>query len=108
MPEKPGREIAIALAGPAVNVVIAAGLFAGLVGGAMVNPFGLSMTEPGVLHEFASQVMVANIALAIFNLLPAFPMDGGRVLRAILAIGMPRVGPRPSRWALGRWSRPAS
>ena len=91
MPEKPGREIAIALAGPAVNVVIAAGLFAGLVGGAMVNPFGLSMTEPGVLHEFASQVMVANIALAIFNLLPAFPMDGGRVLRAILAIGMPRV-----------------
>jgi Zn-dependent protease len=91
MPERPGREIAIALAGPAVNVVIAIGLFAGLLAGVLVNPFGLSVAEPGVVQEFASRLLLANVVLAVFNLLPAFPMDGGRVLRAVLATGMPRV-----------------
>lgn len=91
MPEKPGREIAIALAGPAVNVLIAAALFTGLLGNAIVNPLTLSVADPGIVREFVSRVMIANVALAIFNLLPAFPMDGGRVLRALLAIGMPRV-----------------
>ena len=91
MPEKPGREIAIALAGPAVNVVIAAGLFAGLMGGVLINPFGLTMGEPGIIEAFAAKLMWANVVLAVFNLLPAFPMDGGRVLRAVLATGMPRV-----------------
>ena len=90
MPEKPGREIAIALAGPAVNVVIAVGLFAGLAAGVLFNPFGLTLTSPGVVEEFASRLMLANVILAVFNMLPAFPMDGGRVLRAVLAIGMPR------------------
>ena len=47
MPEKPGREIAIALAGPAVNVVIAIGLFAGLVAGVLFNPFGLTVGRAG-------------------------------------------------------------
>ena len=89
MPEKPGREIAIALAGPAVNVVIAIGIFAGLTAGVLLNPFGL--TSPGVVEEFASRLMLANVILAVFNMLPAFPMDGGRVLRAVLAIGMPRA-----------------
>jgi Zn-dependent protease len=91
MPERPGREIAIALAGPAVNIVLALGLFAGLLAGALVNPFGLPLAEPGAIEAFASRVMIANVVLAVFNLLPAFPMDGGRVLRAILAIGMPRT-----------------
>jgi Zn-dependent protease len=91
MPEKPGREIAIALAGPAVNVVIALGLFAGLYAGVLINPFGLTVAEPGVVEEFASRLMWANVILAGFNMLPAFPMDGGRVLRAVLATGMPRV-----------------
>ena len=90
MPERPGREIAIALAGPAVNAVIAIGLFAGLAGGALVNPFGLS-GDPGFFEAFASRLMWANVLLGAFNLLPAFPMDGGRVLRAILATGMTRV-----------------
>jgi len=91
MPEKPSREIAIALAGPAVNVVIALGLFASLAAGVLINPFGITVAEPGVVGEFASRLMWANVILAGFNMLPAFPMDGGRVLRAVLAIGMPRV-----------------
>jgi Zn-dependent protease len=91
MPEKPGREIAIALAGPAVNVVIALGLFAGLAAGVLINPFGITVAEPGVVEEFASLLITANLVLAGFNMLPAFPMDGGRVLRAILATGMTRV-----------------
>jgi Zn-dependent protease len=89
MPEKPGQEIAIALAGPAVNVVLAAALFAGLIGGALLNPLAVA-TGPDAFNAFAVKLMWANVILAVFNLLPAFPMDGGRVLRAVLAIGMPR------------------
>lgn len=90
MPERPGHEIAVALAGPAVNVVIALGLFFGLVAGevAFVPPWSAA---PDVLGAFASQLLIANVALCVFNLLPAFPMDGGRVLRALLATQMPRV-----------------
>jgi Zn-dependent protease len=90
MPEKPGREIAIALAGPAVNFVIAAALLAGLLGGALFNPWAMA-AGPDSVEQFASKLMWANVILGVFNLLPAFPMDGGRVLRAILAIGLPRV-----------------
>jgi Zn-dependent protease len=90
MPEKPGREIAIALAGPAVNVVIAVALFAGLVGGVLLDPLSAFAAEPGAVEVFASKLMWANVVLAVFNMLPAFPMDGGRVLRAILATRLPR------------------
>lgn len=90
MPERPGREIAVALAGPAVNVVIAVGLFVGLLAGEMV--FSLSGSAASdVVGAFLSQLLVANVVLCVFNLLPAFPMDGGRVLRALLATQMPRV-----------------
>ena len=82
MTESPRQELAIALAGPAVNVAIAGALWLGLLlRGNMTLPFSLA---PGVV-QFAAQLLAVNLSLAVFNLLPAFPMDGGRVLRAILA-----------------------
>ena len=82
MPEKPSQELIVALAGPAVNVVIALGLF-------LVVGFR-GMTDPGTVQapNMLTQLMVINVWLVLFNLVPAFPMDGGRVLRALLASRM--------------------
>lgn len=83
MPRKPSQELVIALAGPAVNLVIAAAIFAGLSLGSSVR----SMFAGGLwTSPFLAQLMVANVVLVVFNLLPAFPMDGGRVLRSVLAM----------------------
>jgi len=81
MPEEPVQELIIAVAGPLVNVIIAAGLF--LAGGARV--IEAASTER---LDLVQQLMTINIVLVLFNLLPAFPMDGGRVLRALLATRM--------------------
>src|ERR1041385_7213083 len=78
MPEEPVQELVIAVAGPLVNVAIALGLF--LAGGGRSFDTG----SPQRL-DLVPQLMTINIALVLFNLLPAFPMDGGRVLRALLA-----------------------
>src|SRR5438128_11478279 len=79
MPEKPTQELVIALAGPMVNVVIALGLF--VAGGPQ------AVLHPGAVESggLIAQLLTINILLLLFNLLPAFPMDGGRVLRALLA-----------------------
>lgn len=83
MPEKPRHELLVALAGPAVNVVLAALLFGALVatGQKVALIAGLENNSPFLLRLFWVNVMLAG-----FNLLPAFPMDGGRALRALLAM----------------------
>lgn len=86
MPERPRDELGIALAGPAVNVVLA-GALAGALLAAGRSPLDalLAGDAGGVLER----LFAANVALVVFNLLPAFPMDGGRVLRALLATRLP-------------------
>lgn len=81
MPEKPGEEILVALAGPAVNVVIFLALVVVLGPERIANT---TLTEI-TLRDLPAQIALLNAILAIFNLIPAFPMDGGRVLRAVLA-----------------------
>jgi Zn-dependent protease/CBS domain-containing protein len=82
MPEDPKQELAVALAGPAVNVVIAAVLFVWLWVTSALLPFENLGVVAGPFWE---RLMVINIFLVVFNMLPAFPMDGGRVVRALLA-----------------------
>jgi Zn-dependent protease len=83
MPDKPIQEFWVALAGPLVNVVITAVLFVYLLlTGTLAPLHGLSLTG----GPFLERLMSVNLTLVLFNLLPAFPMDGGRVLRAILAM----------------------
>lgn len=89
LPKAPGAELLIALAGPAVNVLIAGGLWVlgGLTGG----------TIPMV-----SELIGLNLVLAGFNLLPIFPMDGGRVLRALLSGALGRLRATEIAAALGQ------
>ncbi len=88
MPDDPKQEILVALAGPAVNIAIAALLWVFL----SVQPV-VRLSDAGIPVEggILQNLLVLNLFLALFNLLPAFPMDGGRVLRALLALRMDRV-----------------
>ncbi len=85
MPEKPREELWVALAGPAVNVVIAAALLVLLVAAGVSIHWNDFRWSGG---NFLENLMVVNVWLVGFNLIPAFPMDGGRVLRALLATRM--------------------
>ena len=82
MPEDPRQELWVALAGPAVNLVIAGGIY--LVLGLLGSRPELEKLE-WVGGDFLNKLMAVNLWLVGFNMLPAFPMDGGRVLRALLA-----------------------
>lgn len=86
VPEHPSQELIIAVMGPVVNLFIAGGLLVVLVGtGNLVSP---EAAFSGLEGAFFSRLMWLNILLVVFNLIPAFPMDGGRALRAGLAMRM--------------------
>lgn len=87
MPERPAHELMVAVAGPAVNLIIAAILAVWLVATSGFSSVGQMDMSGG---PFLRRLMVFNLALVAFNLLPAFPMDGGRVLRALLAARLGR------------------
>jgi Zn-dependent protease len=89
IPRQPSRELLITLAGPAVNFAIAAILWA-VVGFA-------SHDSQSDAADFGRLLLRANLWMGFFNLLPVFPMDGGRILRALLATRLPYL--RATFWA---------
>jgi Zn-dependent protease/predicted transcriptional regulator len=94
MPSKPSEELVVALCGPLVNVIIAAGL---LLYTGMPTP-SMLMNTIGTPTQFLLSLMGWNIMMVVFNMIPAFPMDGGRVLRALLAMIVGDYA-RATRWA---------
>lgn len=112
MPEDPRQELVVALAGPAVNVVLATLCFVGLLVVVGVAAFTgaiessrqvlfwlfSSQEQAGGVEQFSAigarflfEMLFLNVLIVLFNMLPAFPMDGGRVLRALLAMKMDYV-----------------
>mgnify|MGYP000399660174 CR=1 FL=1 len=109
MPEKPIQEFIVAIAGPLVNVAIAGILF--LLIWLFADPVHLEVLQTALLQsegeavieesgvqipqllQFAVNLAATNIALVLFNMIPAFPMDGGRVFRALLSMrtGRPKA-----------------
>jgi len=100
-PLKASEEISIALAGPAVNFAIAIVLYAYMaVTDQLVNLVNYSETISSLVPVyFAENIFAVNLVLVLFNLIPAFPMDGGRVLRAVLATRWERA--KATRFASG-------
>ncbi len=85
IPRDPIQELWVAIAGPAVNVVIALVLFVWLV---ISRGWGHLPSADITAWSFGVRLLAVNVVLVLFNALPAFPMDGGRVLRAVLATQM--------------------
>lgn len=82
--EDPKTELKIATAGPAVNLALAALAYSVLY-------TAVPESQTGALYSFALFMMVINLLMGLFNLIPAFPMDGGRILRALLAGRLPYI-----------------
>ena len=86
IPERPSEELVVAIAGPLVNVVIA-GLLILMLGRQTRMEDIQYIASPG--GELLAKLASVNVSLVLFNLIPAFPMDGGRVLRSLLVMAMP-------------------
>jgi stage IV sporulation protein FB len=99
IPEKPSQEFLVAIAGPAVNIAIAIVLV--LLGGNLSAAHLTTLESPdaGMIDRLAA----VNLFLALFNLIPAFPMDGGRVLRALLATRLGYVHATEVAAMIGQW-----
>jgi Zn-dependent protease len=95
IPRRPREEIIIALAGPAVNYLIIGLLLLVVHFPANWQPLDFSFS----FQELGRHLVVVNLIMGVFNLLPAFPMDGGRVFRALLAIKLDYL--RATRIAVG-------
>ena len=100
MPEKPSQELLVALAGPAVNVVLAMlcwvwaaadGTLAESLARASAPAAQEDMVQPLIVTSLSVRLLAINVGLVLFNMIPAFPMDGGRVLRALLAMRLDYV-----------------
>lgn len=118
MPENPRQELVIALAGPAVNGLLAVLLWlvarAVRLGDELLPGPALDLFERGALaggEAVFRYIFIANLFLGLFNLLPIFPLDGGRVLRALLALRLPYVRAtaiaagigQAAAWLFGLW-----
>jgi stage IV sporulation protein FB len=104
MPEKPSDEVKIAIAGPLVNVMLAA-IFFGLslpFGGGIPSASGLVLGTNRA-GQILAYLALTNIVLAVFNLIPAFPMDGGRILRGVLASRLGNVRATEISAAVGQF-----
>ncbi len=96
IPREPSKEIRIAVAGPLVNFAIAAGLF---VGAAFLHPGEQLVLASPTGADLIQSLFSVNVGLGLFNLIPAYPMDGGRILRGILATRTDYC--TATRWAAG-------
>ena len=90
-PQTPGREFLVSAAGPALSLLLAAG------------GYGLTHAVPArtIIGALVSQLMLANLVVGVFNLLPGLPLDGGRMLRAVIwkVTGRPATATIAAAWA---------
>ena len=96
IPRRPGQELLIALAGPAVNLAL---VLIGFALGVRFPPDWNPLLLPATVEELGRYLVAVNIVMGLFNLLPIFPMDGGRVLRALLSLRLDYL--TATRWAVG-------
>ena len=103
LPEKPWDEVKIAIAGPLVNVVLAPIFFAiALLLGASPLDIANILQGGNSLGQIFAYLGFINVALVVFNLIPAFPLDGGRVLRGLLATRLGAVRATDVSAAIGQ------
>jgi Zn-dependent protease/CBS domain-containing protein len=100
IPEEPYQEFLVAIAGPLVNVAIAIALV--MLAGAHLNADDLATVENARV-SMLDRLAAVNLFLAVFNMIPAFPMDGGRVLRALLASRLGFLRATEIAAAIGQW-----